>query len=103
MQKRILYLKDVAEYCGLEIEVIEQLLDSGFLQVKNDDQEEEFLTEQDLELLHRASRLQNTFGVNVAGIEVIVHMREQILYLQQELHKLQNLAAYMDDEKNALE
>ncbi len=32
MQKRHLYLKDVAGNCGLKFDVLEQLLDSGLLQ-----------------------------------------------------------------------
>jgi MerR family transcriptional regulator, heat shock protein HspR len=102
MQKRHLYLKDVADYCGLETDVIEQLIDSGLLHLVSPDKEEDFLTEDDLELLHRVRRLQNTFGVNLAGIEVIVHMREQILYLQNELRRLQHIT-YKDEEKNTLE
>ncbi|MGZ5244002.1 MAG: chaperone modulator CbpM [Bacteroidia bacterium] len=99
MQKRHLYLKDVADYCGLPAEVIEQLFESGLLNAKPE-LEEDFLSDEDFELLHRVQRLQNTFGINLAGIEVIVHMREQILYLQQELRRLQNLA-YIVEQKNA--
>lgn len=101
MQKRHLYLKDVADYCGLETEVIEQLLDSGLLRTQSE-KEEDFLTDDDFELLHRVRRLQNTLGVNLAGIEVIVHMREQILYLQNELKRLQQ-NPYIQEQKNTLE
>lgn len=98
--KRNLYLKDVAEYCGLEAEIIEQLLDSGLLRPQAET-EEDFLSEEDFELLHRVRRLQSTFGVNLAGIEVIVHMREQILYLQQELQRIRQ-NPYTQNTENAL-
>jgi len=102
LHKRTLYLKDVADYCGLDAEILEQMFETGLINT-NTQAEEDFLQEADFELLHRVSRLQNTLGVNLAGIEVIVHMREQILYLQQELRKLQHISAYMDEQKNALE
>ncbi len=45
-------------------------------------------TEEDIEQLRRIHRLMDDLGVNLAAVEVILHMREQILRLQAELEEL---------------
>jgi MerR family transcriptional regulator/heat shock protein HspR len=45
-------------------------------------------TQQDIEQAQRIQRLMDDLGVNLAGVEIILHMREQILDLQAELRRL---------------
>jgi len=42
----------------------------------------------DIEQLHRIQRMMDDLGVNLAAVEVILHMREQILELRSELDAL---------------
>ncbi len=49
------------------------------------------LTEDDLIVLRRIRRLTD-IGVNLAGVEIILRMRQRILELQQELQRIQSLA-----------
>lgn len=42
-------------------------------------------SEQDIEQLKRIHRLMDDLGVNLAAVEIILHMRAQILQLQAEL------------------
>lgn len=42
-------------------------------------------TDEDIEQLRRIQRLIGDLGVNLAAVEVILHMREQILALRREL------------------
>ena len=45
-------------------------------------------SEYDLARVQRIQRLTNDLGVNLAGAEVILHMHERLLELQQELAEL---------------
>lgn len=46
-------------------------------------------TDEDIAQLQRIQRLMDELGVNLAAVEVILHMREQILQLQSEIESLQ--------------
>lgn len=51
------------------------------------------LTDDDLRELRRVRRLQD-LGINLPGIEAIIHMRQQILALRAELDRVQRLFGY---------
>jgi len=56
----------------------------------------------EVERLRKISRLTQDLGVNLAGVEVILHMAEQIETLQLEIEALkEKLAAVMADESPA--
>ena len=46
-------------------------------------------TRADIEQLQRIQRMMEDLGVNLAAVEVILHMRDQILQLRAELEELQ--------------
>jgi DNA-binding transcriptional MerR regulator len=84
---RIIYLKEVADHCGIEVTLIEQLMDHELLPAYPE-AETDFFTESDIEFLRRVRRLHSTLGVNLEGVEVILNMREEILRLQAEMRRL---------------
>ncbi len=47
-----------------------------------------YFSPDDIEQIRFIKRLVDDLGVNLAGVEVIMHMREQLLEIQQELEKL---------------
>lgn len=51
-------------------------------------------TEGDVERVLRIRRLTTELGVNLAGAEVVLHMREQILLLRRELEALRREREY---------
>ncbi len=51
-------------------------------------------TEGDVERVLRIRRLTTELGVNLAGVEVVLHMREQILLLRRELEALRREREY---------
>ncbi len=53
-------------------------------------------TERDVELVLRIQRLMNELGVNLAAVEVILHMREQILSLRAEIERLRSNATLVE-------
>ena len=68
-----------ARRCGLSVQVVQDCIQRGMVQ--------EQLTEAELVRLRRIRRL-NHLGVNMPGIEVILHMRRQIEELQAQLETL---------------
>ncbi len=53
-------------------------------------------TERDIEVVLRIQRLMNELGVNLAAVEVILHMREQILSLRAEIERIRANAGPVD-------
>ena len=47
-------------------------------------------TDRDIEQLKRIQRLMEDLGVNLAGVEIVLHMREQILSLRAEVEALRS-------------
>jgi MerR family transcriptional regulator/heat shock protein HspR len=86
-ETRIIYLREVAEHCGLGVSVIEELMEQGLL-AEYPEKEADFFTDTDIEFLQRVRRLQDTLGVNLEGIEIILNMREQIIKLQEEMRRM---------------
>lgn len=84
---RIIYLREVAEHCGIEVTLIEQLMEHDLLPAYPE-AEVDFFTESDIEFLQRVKRLHTLLGVNLEGVEVILNMREQIISLQEEMKRL---------------
>lgn len=46
-------------------------------------------SEQDVSHLARIRRLQQDLGLNMAGVEVVLHMRRQLIQLQQQMAEVQ--------------
>jgi DNA-binding transcriptional MerR regulator len=69
-----------ADSSGLSVRAVHECISRGFV-----DQE---MTEAQLACLRRVRRLLN-LGINWAGVEVVLHMRQQIEALQKELARLQ--------------
>lgn len=82
-------------HCGLKPELIEALFQQGLLD-KHEGEEADFFCDEDMEFLRRVRRLHDELGVNLAGIEVIHHMRERILALQAEMRRLRNEVLQQD-------
>lgn len=84
--KRMIYLQEVAYVCESDEKLIEEMLQQGLLHPRAN-AEDEFLEPEDLELIRMASRLHSLLGVNLAGVEVILNMRQRIEALQQRLRQ----------------
>jgi DNA-binding transcriptional MerR regulator len=71
-----------ARRCRVTVATVRRYVDRGLL--------EEPLTEQDLATLRRIRRLTG-LGINLAGVEVILYMRQRIEELQAEIARLEAL------------
>ncbi|MBN1483263.1 MAG: MerR family transcriptional regulator [Chloroflexia bacterium] len=79
MPKQELTVEIVARRVGVSRTTVRRYIRRGLLR--------EELTEAELPRLRRICRLRD-LGVNLAGVEIILHMRRQILELQAELARL---------------
>ncbi|TMC13942.1 MAG: MerR family transcriptional regulator [Chloroflexi bacterium] len=71
--------------CQIEVQVLQQLCDAGVIQGIEDVGGERRYSTEDIVQLRRAHRLQHDLGVNVEGIEVILHLLRRVESLQHEL------------------
>ena len=80
----------VAIRCGIHPQTVRQYERLGLIQPSRSRGNFRLYSDADLERLQRIQRLVNDLGVNLAGVEVILHMRERIVVLQQEIQALRS-------------
>jgi hypothetical protein len=86
-------LNEIADYCDLQAEFMQEIVDSGLVSL---DEAAPAVPYDTIEQLLRIKRLHDHLGVNVEGIAVILHMRERIKSLQQQMDYLRHRS--QDDE-----
>ena len=79
----VITISIAAEKCGVHTSTVRRYVRRELV--------EEPLTEIDLVTLRRVRRLRDDLGVNLAGVEVILHMRRQIEDLQAEVDRLRKM------------
>jgi MerR family transcriptional regulator/heat shock protein HspR len=77
-----------AEIVGLHVQSLRLYERRGLVQPQRSDGNIRLYSDQDVERLRTIHRLVNDLGVNLAGAEVILHMRDQMEALQAELEQL---------------
>jgi hypothetical protein len=80
--RRVISIKTAVRRTGLSEEIVQECVMREMVAAP--------LTDEDLRELRRIRRLQE-LGVNLQGIEVIMHMREQIQALRAEMARLQRV------------
>jgi hypothetical protein len=89
------YIHELAIYCQADEELIQNLIENGMLDI-NENSDEEYLNGHDLETIRRAARLQHTFNVNTEGIDIILHMHNQLKALRNEMEILRRYYSQFD-------
>jgi len=82
--------QETAEQSHMEVQVIRRLRSVGLIQGIDVAGEEPRYSEDDLQRLRRIRRLRHDLGVNLAGVEVILHLCKQLEDLQRELEQYRN-------------
>jgi MerR family transcriptional regulator/heat shock protein HspR len=82
-------IKSVAQMVGLHEQSLRMYERKGLIQPQRSDHNIRLFSHTDIERVRCIKRLVDDLGVNLAGVEVILHMREQIEALQQEVEELQ--------------
>lgn len=88
MALRYIRIHEFCEFHGVDRQVVEAFFESGFVEPTYVDQEPA-LRESDLEPIETAVRLYRELGVNPAGIETILHMRDRLRHMQERMHDLE--------------
>ena len=78
----------VAVRCGIQVQTLRHYERIGLIEPAAVDAGLRLYSEADVARLRRIQRLVSDLGVNLAGVEVILHMREQLLALRRELAEL---------------
>ena len=81
MTKQIYYLKQILSNTDLKEEDISIFQEEGLIDVRIKDDERYFFDE-DIEKIKIIKRLRDDLGVNLEGIDVILHMRNKIIAMQ---------------------
>ena len=78
----------VARVAGIDPRTVRRYERAGILQTRRGPGDVPLYSSQDIEELRRIQRLTRELGLNLEAIDVILHMRRQILALQGELAAL---------------
>lgn len=89
----------VAQMVGLHEQSLRMYERKGLIQPQRSDGNIRLFSDADVERVRSIKRLVDDLGVNLAGAEVILHMREQMDLLRQEVEQLQRLGRQLLDEE----
>ncbi len=104
-QKRRLYMISVvAEMFAIHPQTLRAYEREGLLRPARTDGNTRLYSEEDLERIELILRLTKDLGINLAGVEVILNMRERMSEMQQHMNeKFQEMLRRMETEFKHLE
>lgn len=82
IQTRYVSLEAVSTRSGVTTRRVRYLERAGLIGPAESDQHIRLYSEETIERINTIERLTNDLGVNIAGVEVILNMREQIIALR---------------------
>jgi len=84
-EHRLFMISVVSEMLGIHRETLRLYEREGFIKPKRSDGNTRLYSEEDVEKLEMILRLTRELGVNLAGVEVILSMREKMELMQREM------------------
>jgi hypothetical protein len=81
-------LSEIAAQYGIDRSALEGLARADLIEIKYTLDEEPVVSGEDVDKARLAMLLMNELEVNLAGAEVIVHMREEMLAMQRQFGKI---------------
>lgn len=91
MEKRFYSIKIAAALCGMHEQSLRMYERRGLIAPQRSAGNIRRFSDADVEQIRFIKRLIDDLGVNLAGVEVILHMRRQMAELQQQIAALQDL------------
>jgi MerR-like DNA binding protein len=85
---RYLRLSEIAERYGIGRDELEILAREDLIEIKQTLDEEPVVSSDDVDKARLATVLMKELDVNMAGAEVIVHMREEMLAMQRQFGRI---------------
>src|SRR5919206_1164124 len=89
MKEHYYTIKVAAELCGLHEQSLRMYERRGLIAPRRSRGNIRRFSDEDVEQVRFIKRLVDELGVNLAGVEVILHMRQQLIAVQRELSALQ--------------
>jgi MerR family transcriptional regulator/heat shock protein HspR len=89
MEKHLYTIKIAAELCGMHEQSLRMYERRGLISPRRSAGNIRRFSDEDVEQIRFIKRLVDDLGVNLAGVEVIMHLRQQLIEAQQELSALQ--------------
>ena len=80
--KKIYYIEQVIELTDLNENEIKEIEDEGLIE-KREENNVRYFYDEDVERLQLIKRLKDELEINLAGIDVILNMREKLIELQE--------------------
>ncbi len=84
-EHRLFMISVVSEMLGIHPQTLRLYEREGFIKPKRSDGNTRLYSEEDVEKLEMILRLTRELGVNLAGVEVILSMREKMEQMQKEM------------------
>jgi MerR family transcriptional regulator/heat shock protein HspR len=88
MEEHFYTISVAAELCGMHEQSLRMYERRGLVTPQRSAGNVRRFSDADIEHIRFIKRLVDDLGVNLAGVEVILHMRQQLLEVQQELDTL---------------
>lgn len=88
MEKQFYTIKVAAELCGMHEQSLRMYERRGLIAPQRSSGNIRRFSDEDVEQIRFIKRLVDDLGVNLAGVEVILHMRDQLIQAQRELTAL---------------
>ncbi len=90
MKQRYYTIKSAAALCGMHEQSLRLYERRGLIRPQRTPGNIRRYTESDIEQIRFIKRLIDDLGVNLAGVEVILHLRRQLIETQRELEELRS-------------
>jgi MerR family transcriptional regulator/heat shock protein HspR len=94
--EKYIAIKKLAEFHNVNVSLLHEFAQEGIIEIHVVEQEPCVLSDQ-LDKYERIIRLYRDLGVNKAGIEIIMEMREKLKFLQKEVQNLRRQLQKYDD------
>lgn len=92
----------IEEFCshhGVQVTLVRELADFGLVQLQKQEQQF-FVPAAEIDKLERLVRLHHELGINKEGLEIILHMRDQLLNLNSELEVIRYRLRQLEQEQD---
>jgi MerR family transcriptional regulator, heat shock protein HspR len=85
---RYVKLQDVCATLRIDSDLLNSLVAEGLIEVKHTLEDDVVISFEDAERLRVGAMLLREMEVNLAGVEIILHMREELVAMQQQFHQI---------------
>ncbi len=85
---RYVRVREVSVELELDDRTVRQLADEGLVRIRRESEGDEVISADDAERMRVIAVLMREMDVNLAGVEVIMHMREELLSMRRQFDEV---------------